>query len=233
MFDIGVLVQQVEGAAPLIPVWFYLFSSLAYGLAALISLFVSYFSFKLYKTSNIKSHRNLSLVFASLFVAYSILTFTSMYTYFYHPYLRNVYIPLLSKYLSLGEVNTTGYGLFYLASLTAYALLFLMHLPEKKRILPVLFVPIWYVDLNEFHAIAIILLGYVAIKTFANFLKVRSLNSFLVFFSFLMLTSFHLFLILISFNALWYLAAHSFLLIGFSSLLFTLIRVNRSGRKKK
>jgi len=225
MFDLGLLIQEIEGAGPLIPVWFYLFSAIAYGLAALISLFISYFSYKLYRASNIKNHKFLSIAFAALGIAYLVLIFTSMYTYFYHPYLRGYY--------NLGDVNRTGYGFYYVAALTSYVLLFFMQLPEGKKIFPVLFVPIWYVDLTEFHAVAIFLLGFVAIKSFLNYLKLKSANSFLVFFAFLMMTVFHLFLMLIPFNAVLYLAAHSFLLIGFGSLLLTLIRVNRSGGKKK
>jgi hypothetical protein len=204
---------------PLIPVWFYSYSAVVYVVSAIISFLISYFAFRLYRMSSVKTNLFLSFGFLALGLAFSSLTMTSIYTYLYVPYLRG--------YASLTAVNTSGYNFYYLASFIAYLLFVLMYLPKKiKNRLLVLYVPLWYTNFTGFHIASALLIGYVLTANILNYLKKKSLNSFLVMFAFLTIEIFHLLLLLLPFNVTLYLAAHTFLVVGFSSLLVMLIRVS-------
>src|SRR3990170_6155509 len=125
-----------EGFIPLIPVWFYLLSSMAYGIAALISFLVSYYSYKIFSTDKrLKSNLFLALGFLGLGIAFSVLTFTSVYTYLHDPFLKG--------FLSLNIVNVKIFNLYYAISLVSYILLNIAYLPKRfvsrLKILPVLF----------------------------------------------------------------------------------------------
>lgn len=213
----GIVVYTPTG--PLIPVWFYSFSATAYFIAALISFLVSYFAYRNYRISSSKSHLLLSLSFLALGLAFSILTSTSLYTYFYQPYLKTEG--------SLVDFNTNGFNLYYLFSLAAYLALVMMYLPKMKKQFSILFVPLWYINFASFHVTSLLLVGYVVLRAAMNFFKQKNLNSLLVLFSFSSIEIFHLLLYLTGFDVTLYLAAHGLLAVGFASLLFVLIRVSR------
>jgi hypothetical protein len=225
---VGILVG--EGFIPLVPIWFYLFSSIAYGAAAVISLLVAYFSFKIFWSNRkMKTNLLLSLGFAGLAFAFAALTFTSLYTYLYDPYLKG--------FLSLSLVNIKGFNLYYIISLISYVALNIVYLPKKimkkLKIAPLLFVSLWYINSDVFNIVSIFLLAIVSLKAVRNFLKSKSLNSFLVMFCFLAMIAFHGMIYVLPFDITFYLLAHLVLAVGFTSLLIMLIRVNGSARKKK
>lgn len=225
MFDISVIIPQIEGFVPLVPVWFYLISTVAYALALVICFLVSYFAFRIYRTSKIKQYMFLSAAFSILGFAYTVLAFSSTFTYFYLD-LRNLF--------SLTEVNSNSFEIYYLASLVAYLFLAITFLPKKfKKRFHIMFVPLWYVNLQTFHISSLFILGFVFLRTVLNLQKTRSLDSFLVSFAFLMMLVYHASLLLLPFDITHYLLAHVLLASGFVSLLIMLIRVSRSGRKKK
>jgi hypothetical protein len=210
----------------LVPVWFYSFSAVAYAISALISLLITYFSFKSYRSTNKNLYLVLGISFLILTAAYSALTFTSIYTYFYQDFFRG--------FLSLNLVNNRGFNIYYILSLVAYFLLDILYLPKKfKKGFRILFVPLWYVDLSSFHIISLALLSFVVLRTAMNFSKLKTLNSFLVFFCFSMIALSHVSMIVLTFDLMSYLLAHAVLAIGFLSILIMLIRVNYNGRKKK
>jgi hypothetical protein len=229
MADITVGIIVGEGLVTLIPVWFYLFSSLAYCAAAVISALISYFSWKIYRKKRMKSNLLLSLGFAGLAVSFAILTFTSLFTYLYIPYLRG--------FLSLNRVNVNGFNLYYIISVISYILLNLVYLPkkfvQKIKIFPVLFVPIYYMSSSAFHIVSIILVAIIAARTIFNFARSKSLNASLVMICFLAMVTHHILIYNLPFDIAFYLLAHVVLAAGFLSLLTMLIRVNMYGRKKK
>lgn len=232
----------------LIPIWFYVYSALAYAASALISVFVAYFSYKFFKMAKSKSSAMLLLSFLFLTIAYSALTFTSVYTYFYKPYFKE------SLDLgSLGLVNSVGFNLYYITSIVAYVALLAMYLPGDIRKLlgklsgkfkgkkfsgkptamfPVAYVPLWYLNLVDFHILSILILMYVAARNIVNFCKKKDANNFLVMLAFVLMLSFHASLLLTEFDPTIYIAANTLLAAGFGSLLIMLIRVSRVDRKR-
>jgi len=226
MLELPVEISEVGEIFKLVPVWFYLFSAIAYGISALISLFIAYFSFKSYKSTDKKFYLLLFASFMILTASYCILTFTSIYTYFYQDFFRG--------FLGLNFVNYNGINLYYAATLIAYALLDVLYIPKKaKNRLHVFLVPLWYLNLSSFHILSVILLSFVVFKNALNFVKIKTLNSFLVLLCFSMIILFHLSMLLLPFDMTYYLLAHVLLAAGFASLLVMLIRVNYNAKKKK
>ena len=220
----------------LIPVWFYGYSAIVYAISALISVFVMYFSYKFFRVSKTKSSMILLFSFLFLTMAFSSLTFTSLYTYLYKPYFKENF-----NIGSLSLVNSAGFYFYYVTSVVAYFSMLMMYLPGDlgkifgkafKKGLAVLYVPLWYLDLVDFHVASILIMVYVSIKTMTNFYKRRNVDNFLVMFSFLSIVSFHTCLLFVPFDPTIYLAANSLLIMGFTSLLLMLIRVSRSDKKK-
>jgi hypothetical protein len=155
-----------------------------------------------------------------------------MYTYLYKSYFR-----INLNLGDLGFVNSAGFNAYYITSTIAYLSLLMMYLPRDiknffSNKLPVLYLPLWYLNFVNFHIASILILLYVVVKNVANFYKKRNFDNFLVMFAFISIVIFHACLLLASFDSTIYLAANSLLAIGFASLLLMLIRVSRSDRKK-
>ncbi len=206
---------------PLIPIWFYSYSAVAYGVAALISFLIGLFSYRFYKISSSRKNLIFTTSFLLLGIAFTTLTIASSYTYFYRPYFR--------EYQNLNEVNYKSFNLYYVLSTLAYLLLVMLYLPKKY--LPsgffILYVDLWYIDSSTFHAFSMILIGFVLLRNFMNLLKKKNTNSLLVLFCFVMIELFHLLLLLLPFSVTFYLTAHALLATGFGSLLIMFIRVSR------
>jgi len=203
----------------LIPVWFYGYGAVAYGIVAAISFLISLFSFKLYRKSSLKTNLVLSLSFLSLGIAFACLLVSSLYTYFYIPYFQDD--------VGLGFFNHSAFNFYYLASLISYILFSMMYLPGKiKNKFFAFYVPLWYIDWTNFHILSIFIIGYVLLMNFMNCYKKRNFNSYLVTFAFFTIEIFHLLLLFIPFDVSLYLAAHALLSVGFGSLLIMLIRVS-------
>jgi hypothetical protein len=215
----------------LIPVWFYIYSTIVYAASAVISLLITYFSYKFFKIS--RSRQSLIFMFSFLLlgIGFSALAFTSMYTYMYKPFFKD------AVGLSLSLLNSAGLSMYYVTATVAYVSILLMYLSNdlfkflRKKLL-VLYVPFWYLDLSDFHLASILILAYVLVRNVVNFYKSRNVNSFLVMFAFLCIIGFHSFLLFASLDPTAYLVANTVLAVGFCSLLIMLIRVSRIDRKK-
>jgi len=206
--------------ALLIPVWFYSYSTAVYAATALISFMISYFSFRLYKMSSLNMNLMMMLIFVFMGVASSVLATTSYYTY-----MSNKSFKL---YENLYGVVNYGFIVYYTLSLAAYILLTVMYLPRSFRDrLFAAYMPLWYLDFTEFHIVSAILVGYITLMNFANFMKKRKIDSLLVLIAFAMIELSHVMMMLTQFDAVLYLVAHAFLAAGFTSLLAMLIRVSR------
>jgi len=211
--------ETIISQSTMVPVYFYLYSSLACAAVALISFLISYFSFKIYKKSSIKLNLILSLGFLALGIAFASLALASFYTYYYKPYSED--------YANLTKMNYFAYNSYYILSSISYILFVVMYLPGKmKNKFFAFYLPLWYVDNLNFHVLSILLVGYVLLVNLINCLKKRSLNSFLVTLAFLTIEVFHVLFLLVPFDVSMYLAAHTLLALGFSSLLIMLIRVS-------
>ncbi len=210
------MVNMVE----LIPVWFYLITSVIYSSSAIIGFLVSYFAFKAYRITKNKSHLFLSLSFLIIGLGFAALSSTSIYIY-----------TTLELYkgssVSLNLLNYLGFRTYYILSSIGYILLTLIYLPKKiMNKLFILYVPIWYANSFNFHLFSIILVLLVLIRSIINSFKRRNMNSYLVTVTFACLLVFHMLLLLTAFSQTIYITANVFLIVGFLSLLSMLIRVN-------
>jgi hypothetical protein len=214
------LTVQMVIMVELIPIWFYLITSVIYSSSAIIGFLVSYFAFRAYRMTKNKVHLFLFLGFLILSLGFAILSATSIYIYT----TLEIY---KSSSVSLNLLNYQGFRSYYILSSIGYVLLTLMYLPKKvMNKLFILYVPIWYASSFNFHLLSIILLLYVMIQSIINSIKKKNLNSYLVTFAFICLLVFHSLLLLTPFSQSMYVNANIFLIIGFLSLLIMLIRVN-------
>jgi len=228
MVDISVAIGGGSALEVLIPVWFYIFSGLAYFASSAISFAVSYFAFRIYKTSNSKKFLALGIIFLVLGISFFALTLSSIYTYLYVPYFRE------TARIPVGIFNTNAFNFYYITSLISYLLLFITYFPkEAKKKLYVLYVPLWFISSADFHTASLFLLAFVVSRAAYNFYKTRSTNTLLVLLAFSLMAVFHIFIFLLPFDLTLYLLSHALLAAGFVSLLVMLIRVNRSGRSRK
>lgn len=204
----------------LIPLWFYLITSVIYSSSAIIGFLVSYFAFRAYRMTKNKVHLFLFLGFLIISLGFVTLSATSIYIY------TTLEIYKKSS-VSLNLLNYQGFRTYYILSAIGYILLTLMYLPKKvMNKLFIIHAPIWYASSFNFHLLSIVLLLFVIVQSIINSVKRKSLNAYLVTFAFICLLIFHSLLILTSFSQSMYITANIFLIIGFLSLLIMLIRVN-------
>lgn len=215
VFDLTPLLQQ-PSVVTLVPEWFYLFSGLVYLLAFAISVFVSYFSFKLYRVTSSKSHALLSVSFLLIAIAFAVISLTSIFTFENSQSLTQ----------DIFNLNSSSYNIYYVLTLAAYLFFVMMNIPKKDERFYLL-VPLWFISSSQFHIVALMFLVYISARTVFNFFKVKTADAFLVMLAFLMIFLFHIFILLMPFGVELYLAAHAFLIVGFLSLLAMLIRVTR------
>ncbi|MDI6826209.1 MAG: hypothetical protein QMD36_03385 [Candidatus Aenigmarchaeota archaeon] len=203
----------------LIPLWFYAVTSIFYTCSAIICFLVSYFGFKAHRITSEKSHLFLFLGFLTLGLGFLVLSVPSLFTYatleLYH-----------GSSISINLINYYGFRLYYIVSLFAYFMLFLSYLPKKLRSkFFILFVPIWYASSFEFHVLSVALISFIVFRCAANLKEKKNLNSGLVTYAFTSILVFHLLLLLTPFSGSVYFVANIFLITGFVSLLYMLIRV--------
>jgi len=204
----------------LIPAWFYLASSLAYGIAALISYLICFFSFRLYQKSRSKLNLIPMLGFLSLAVGFTSLLFASMYTFYY---------PELFKPLgNINQVNSQAFQVYYAASLIGYFILLMIYLPKKlKDKFYVVYFPLWYMDLLSYHVVSLAIVGFILFRNVNRLGKKSNFESGLVIAAFAGIAVFHLLQLTLPFSPTLYLIAHGVLTAGFLSFLWMLIRVSR------
>jgi len=207
----------------LIPLMFYWVVSAVYLAVAAIGFLVTFFAFRVYRIISEKSVRNLSISFFILSIGFLVLTAISIFTY--------IQIQYNNSYSGIVVYNYYGFSIYYWLSLAAYLLLAFTYLPKGKkksrRLIPVLFVPLWYVDYTQFHLVSLVLIGFVIFRSLQNSLKRKNLDSYLVTFAFTCLAAFHVLILLTTFTPFMYVVANCFLIIGFISLLAMLVRVSR------
>ncbi|MBS3054863.1 MAG: hypothetical protein J4452_00015 [Candidatus Aenigmarchaeota archaeon] len=208
----------IQEGPQLIPIWFYLASSIAYGTAALISYLICYFAFRLYQKSKSKLNLIPLFGFLSLAVGFTTLLFASLYTYNY---------PDLFKPLgNINQVNGQAFPIYYAASLIGYFILLMIYLPKNlKDKFYVVYFPLWYMDLFSYHLVSLAIVGYILLKNVRA--GKRTFERGLVIAAFAGIFLFHLLQLTLPFSPTLYLIAHGILAGGFLSFLWMLIRVSR------
>ena len=124
--------------------------------------------------------------------------------------------------------------------LLAYFILILVILKiENKNAIALLFVLLLllvafsYQYFIKFHIISLVLLGFLTLQFYKNYLKKKNINSKFVYISFFLLTCSHIFFAGIRASQAVYVAGEVFQLLGFILLFFMFIKVVTHGRKKR
>ena len=200
----------------LVPVWFYVYSAVAYGIAALVSLLIGYFAYRIFKRSGVNLGLMMAISFFLLTIGFTVLTLSSVNNY--------VSGSASQVFESLGRINNLAFFSYYILSSVSYSILLLMYLPKKLRF-HVLYVPLWYISSDLFHLLALILIGTIFAINLVRYLKKKNRDKGLVVLAFAFIVVYHLVLFALPFNVTLYLIAHLILVLGFLSLFFMLIRV--------
>ncbi|MBI4010401.1 MAG: hypothetical protein HY361_04420 [Candidatus Aenigmarchaeota archaeon] len=231
--------------AVLIPIWFYVFSSLTYVLAAVVGNLLTYFAFKLYNFTGKREQKFLAYAMGFITLGFIILSAANVYGYFNFQHCFPVcQFDVTDPNYTL--VIKAGNYAYYFTSLIGYILLSMTYLKSIKidkffGIMP-LNIAVFVQTLNNgflypfdnlvfqlFHLIAIVILAYINFNTITNYLVLKTKNSFPVMLGFLFIGSYHFLMALTPFKPIIFAAAHLSLLAGLVSLLWMLVQVNRRG----
>ena len=228
-----------------IPLWFYAFSTVTYILASLMGLFLTYFSFKLYRMTGKREQRFLFQAMGFLTLGFLILSSVNIYGFFNFQYC----FPICQFDLTdpnYSFVIKSGNYAYYLTSLFGYILLSLTYLKsiriEKFFVFFPLNAALLEQTLNQgflypfnnlvfqlFHLLSIIIISYINFNTITNYLVLKSKHSFPVMVGFLFIGAYHFLMALTPFKPIIFIAAHLSLLGGLLSLFWMLFQVNRRG----
>ncbi len=213
----------------IVPKWFFGFDSAIYIFVAVVGFLITYYSYKTYSITSKKQHLFLYWGFKIISVGFLLLAITRIYSY-------GIVLPTCTDVCTLSTsgsaftITDFGYWIYFAASLLAYLMFILTSMAEKIR-LPIAFIlPVWYLAFPYFHITSIFLISFVVFNSILNFLKNRNAASLLVFLAFVFISIFHLSLIVIPINQTVYVFAHLFLLLGFLSFLFMLVKVLKVGK---
>ena len=200
----------------LVPVWFYAYSAVAYGIAAIVSLLVGYFAYQIFKRSGVKPGLIMAVSFFLLTIGFAALTLSSIINY--------VSGSAMEVFENLGRINNLAFFAYYILSAVSYSILLLMYLPKKFRF-HVLYVPLWYLSSDLFHILSLGLVGAIFAINLIGYLKKKNGDKGLVLLAFAFIAVYHFVLFALPFNVTLYLIAHLILVLGFLSLFFMLVRV--------
>src|SRR3989339_926531 len=208
------------------PGWFYGFDTLIELVISLVTLMVSMLSYKIYGFAKQKKYYYLFAAFLLISFAFGL---RAIGVFLMH-------LGFYERIISILDMFDVVFLAQMMFMLLAYTILFLATLDVKsKRLiafvmsLMFLFIVFSYQYYIKFHIILLILLFFLTVNFYLNFIKQKNPNSALVFAGFYMLMlaqPFFLFAVHLSGN--YYIFGQVFHLIGFLTLACMLIRVIRS-----
>ncbi|HLD57628.1 MAG TPA: hypothetical protein VJA47_04935 [archaeon] len=214
-----------------VPKWFFGFDSAIYIFVAIVGFLITYYSYKMYATTSKKQHLFLYWGFKIISIGFLLLAITRIYSY-------GIVLPtctdecVLTTSGSAFTITDFGYWIYFAASLLAYLMFILTSMSEKIR-LPIPFIlPVWFAAFPYFHITSIFLLAFVIFNNILNFLRNKNMTTLLVLLAFIFIGIFHMSLVVIPINQTVYVFAHLFLLLGFLSFLFMLVKVLKVGKSK-
>ncbi len=207
-----------------VPKWFFGFDSVIYLFVAIVGFLITYYSYKVYDATSKKQHLFLYWGFKIISVGFLLLSITRIYSYgIVLPSCTDVCVLTTSG--SAFSITDFGYWIYFGASTLAYLMFILTSMSEKIK-MPLMFIlPVWYAAFPYFHITSIFLMAFIVFNSLLNFLRAKNLTTVLVLLAFIFISIFHLSLIVIPINETVYVLAHFFLLLGFLSFLFMLVRV--------
>jgi len=215
------------------PQWFQVFDSVFQILFALITLAITFFSYKVFKFTKDRKFKYFSLSFLLMALGYLTISFSNLLLYL------GVYDGVISR-LSEFNIANAFFLTFILFMLVGYMLLIIISMDLKnKRLVALLlsvvllFVAFSYQYFIKFHMISLLLLGFIALQFYENYKQKRKVNAGLVFASFYLLAFAEIFFLATPYMNSTYVLAHGLQLTGFSLLLGMLIKVlNYDGKKE-
>lgn len=218
----------------LVPQWFYGYDVIFELAFAIISLIVSFMSFKIYKLTEENSTKLFGISF--LFISIS---------YFIQSFFNFAIISELNKNVvnifNISDVNLfNNLGVYSNIIFFTVGLITLAYMTFKIKspktysflvIISMLFLLIGYNNLYLFYVLASVLLIYIAIYYFSNYMKQRNYHSLLSFiaFDFLLFGQFH-FIFAIN-HQIYYVLGHFLELIAYILITINLITIIKHGKK--
>ena len=220
----------------LVPRWFYGYDIFFELIFAIITLIVSYYSYKMYKLTNESQLRLFSISFLFFSAYYFIQSFLNL------GILEQINNKAISMFnlMNINFFNT--FGIFLQAIFFTIGLVTLLYmtldLDSKKIYLLLLLItlPLLFFSSNGlllFYLLASILLVFIALFYFKNYTEKKSINSLLVFiaFDFLLFGQIH-FIFSVN-HAIYYVIGHFLELTAYIMILINLILISKNGQKKR
>lgn len=198
---------------------------------------ISYYSNKVYKIVKKRNYKIFSFAFLLLGFSYIFQIFSNIIIYYRVRVAPDIIFIITSHLPYAGLINTVFHFLYELFSITAFILLFFL-ISSKKRenlfifiylgiivaIVSIYFPPIYHITL-------VVLLVFLGLHFFQNYERVKSMNSFFVFFAFLLLLISNLILTFSGLHVIFYIAGGFLTFVAYTLLLINQINI-KNGTKK-
>ena len=222
---------------------FYGIDSLVEFLIILVSFFISYYSYKIYKIIDEKNYKFLSLGFLLIGVSF-IFKILSNLTIMYRVAIEraNFIYVIWTQFQYAEMIQFFSFIFFKTFHLIGFLILFLIvsKTDKKEKVLLFLYLSIIVVLFSiyfnfVFHMTLIFLIMSLTMHFYENYKKIKSKNSLLVFTAFLIMLLSHVLFVISDFNPLFYLVGEMGLLVGFLCLLTNQIYLRnkqKNGNKK-
>jgi hypothetical protein len=206
---------------------FYGIDSIVELLIIIVSLIISYSSYKIYRLIKEDNYKLFSLSFLALAFSF-VFKILSNLTIFNQVKIEkaNFVIYMVSQWEYMELVNFMSFNLYKIFNIIGFILLFLIITKTSKKekffifiylsIIAVLF-SIYFNFI--FHITIAIILLYLTIHFYENYKDKRSTNSLLVFLAFIMMLISHVFFVFSDIDDIFYLIGEFLLLVSFSNLL--------------
>lgn len=205
-------------------------------LTILVSFFISFYSFRVYKMIKDKHYKWFSFAFLLLGISFIFKIFSNI-TFLHKVEVQEAnFVFTFMSHLEFAQlINFFSFILYKTSHLIGFLILFLILTKNEDKERNLLFfylsliVILFSIYFNFiFHLTVFFILIYLTLHFYENYKKIDNINSFLVFISFLIILTSHLFFIFSDVYGLFYLFGEILLLIGFLCLL-----ANQIGLKKK
>lgn len=205
-------------------------------IGAIIALLISFYGYKCYKLSSLKTDLYFSLAFFLFGASFFFYVFMVPAVYIYYTYYQAIDPGILLRCSHL--LN----AVFIIITLGAYTILNLVYskIKNPNAIITVLILItalsyFIYYSRNSFilNLICASLALLIAISTYTNYHRKKNKNSLLVVLAFVLITLANLFFALGNYINISFLFGHITQLLGYISLLIMVLRINYGSRKKK
>ena len=220
----------------LTPEWFYGYNIVLEVLFAVITFFVSFYAWKIYKISEERNIRLFSLAFTFIALSYVARALLNLIILLklddeicgviklQNIYLLNLFGTYIYSILFLIGLLLLAYIALKIYSLQTFILLFLL-----------VFTSLYFTPFKTFmlYLLSLVLLGFIMVYYFSNYIKNRKPTTLLVLIAMIMLSVAYVCFIFAMNNALYYFMGHILEMIAYIVILVNLLMILRFGNKEK